>query len=81
MLEAMTNKPTGRTNSRNDAVLAIEQAKRLPGWNLRRGDVQCFELASGDGHAPCMLYVVPAWRWAYRRWYRQAAELQQQATP
>lgn len=60
-----------------DVLLALEQAKRTAGWNMRRGDVQRFTLASMEGHAPCRLYVVPARRWAYRRWERQAAERRQ----
>lgn len=52
-----------------DAVVhAIEQAKRTPGWNNRRGDVQRFELANVYGREPCLLYVVPCRRWAYRHW-------------
>jgi hypothetical protein len=60
----------------DDVMQAIEQAKRTAGWNNRRGDVQRFELANAYGHAPCLLYVVPARRWAYRRWERQAAQWQ-----
>ena len=55
----------------DDVMQAIEQAKRTAGWNNRRGDVQRFELANVYGHEPCLLYVVPARRWAYRRWEQQ----------
>lgn len=57
----------------DDVMRAIEQAQRTAGWNNRRGDVQQFELANLYGHEPCLLYVVPCRRWAYRRWERQAA--------
>lgn len=56
---------------------AIEHAKRTAGWNNRRGDVQIFDLPNRYGHDACRLYVVPARRWAYRRWERQAAERRQ----
>lgn len=42
-----------------DSVLAA--AKRTPGWNWRSSATQRFDL--GD----CVLLVVPARRWAYRR--------------
>lgn len=60
----------------DDVTRAIEQAKRTAGWNNRRGDVQRFALANVQGHEPCLLYVVPARRWAYRRWDRMTAERQ-----
>lgn len=63
----------------DDVVQAIEQAKRTAGWNNRKPDVRRFELENRDlltgqagGHAPCVLYVVPARVWAYRSWERQA---------
>lgn len=62
----------------DDAMQAIEQARRTAGWNNRRGDVQRFELANVYGHEPCLLYVVPARRWAYRQWERLTAERQPQ---
>lgn len=55
---------------------ALAYAERTAGWNNRRGDVQRFELANLHGHEPCLLYVVPARRWAYRRWERLTAERQ-----
>ncbi len=60
----------------DDVVQAIEQAKRTAGWNNRRGEVQRFELVNCYGRKPCLLYVVPCRRWAYRRLERQAAEWQ-----
>ena len=60
----------------DDVTAALAYAERTAGWNNRRGDVQRFELANVYGHEPCLLYVVPARRWAYRRWERQAAEWQ-----
>ncbi|MGH8148222.1 MAG: hypothetical protein ACREPY_18065 [Rhodanobacteraceae bacterium] len=60
----------------DEVLAAIEQAKRKAGWNNRRGDVQRFTLPNRCGHEPCLLYVVPARTWAYRRWERQAAERQ-----
>ena len=62
----------------DDVMQAIEQARRTAGWNNRRGDVQRFELANVYGHEPCLLYVVPARRWAYRQWERLTAERQRQ---
>ncbi|MEO8804129.1 MAG: hypothetical protein ABI304_01975 [Rudaea sp.] len=57
----------------DDVLHALETAKRTAGWNNRRGDVQRFELAKRCGHAHCVLYVVPARRWAYRRLEQNAA--------
>jgi hypothetical protein len=51
---------------------AIEQAKRTQGWNNRCGNVRRFELANLYEYAPCVLYVVPGRRWAYRLNERQA---------
>ena len=59
-----------------DVTAALAYAERTAGWNNRRGEVQRFELANMYGHAPCLLYVVPARRWAYRRWERLTAERQ-----
>ena len=55
---------------------ALAYAERTAGWNNRRGDVQRFELANVYGHEPCLLYVVPARRWAYRQWERLTVERQ-----
>jgi hypothetical protein len=60
-----------KTKLPDDVLHAIEQAKRTQGWNNRRGNVRRFELANLFGHAPCVLYVVPARRWAYRHNERQ----------
>lgn len=60
----------------DDVTAALAYAERTAGWNNRRGDVQRFKLANVYGHEPCLLYVVPARRWAYRRWDRQIAERQ-----
>lgn len=49
---------------------ALAGAARTPGWNNRRGDVKRFTLGC------CRLIVVPARRWAYRRWERQTTERQ-----
>jgi len=57
-------------------LAALERAQRTQGWNNRRDDVQRFELVNVYGRAPCVLYVVPARRWAYRRWERQVQERQ-----
>jgi hypothetical protein len=63
------------TNILPDGVLlALEQAKRTAGWNMRRGDVRRFTLANEYGREACHLYVVPARCWAYRRWERRRAE-------
>ena len=62
----------------DDVMQAIEQAKRTAGWNNRRDDVQRFDLANYYGHEPCLLYVVPARRWAYRQWERRVANGQRQ---
>ena len=62
----------------DDALQAIEQAKRTAGWNNRRADMRRFTLPNRYGHEPCRLYVVPARVWAYRTWERQAAEWQRQ---
>ncbi len=61
-----------------EVTAALAYAERTAGWNNRRGDVQRFELVNVYGHEPCLLYVVPARRWAYRRWERQAAQRQRQ---
>jgi hypothetical protein len=53
---------------------ALAEAERVPGWNNRRRDIRCFELAGSFGHC-CTLYVVPFRRWAYRRIEKQAAAL------
>lgn len=58
----------------HDVIQAIEKAKRTPGWNNRRGDVRRFELVNLYGREPCLLYVVPARRWAYQRWDKLRAE-------
>ncbi|MGH8118341.1 MAG: hypothetical protein ACREPJ_13760 [Rhodanobacteraceae bacterium] len=55
---------------------ALAYAERTAGWNNRRGDVLRFTLPNVYGHEPCLLYVVPARRWAYRAWERQAAARQ-----
>ena len=60
----------------DDVLAALERAQRTQGWNNRRGDVQRFELANGYGRASCLLYVVPARTWAYRRWERRMQERQ-----
>lgn len=60
----------------NDVLTALEQAKCTQGWNNRTGGVRTFELLNCRGHAPCRLYVVPARRWAYRRWERLVQERQ-----
>lgn len=60
----------------DDVTAALAYAERTAEWNYQRSDVQRFELANVYGHAPCLLYVVPARRWAYRRWERLAAERQ-----
>ncbi len=60
----------------DDVLAALEHAKRTQGWNNRRDDVQRFELANMYGHDRCLLYVVPARRWAYRRLERQVHERQ-----
>jgi len=52
---------------------ALAYAARTAGWNNRRGDVRRFNLPNRYRHEPCRLYVVPARRWAYRRWELQAA--------
>ncbi len=62
----------------DDVTAALAYAERTQGWNNRRGDVHRFTLANRYGHEPCLLYVVPARRWASRRWERQAAEWQKQ---
>jgi hypothetical protein len=62
----------------DDVTAALAYAERTAGWNNRRGAVQRFELANRYGHEPCLLYVVPARRWAYRAWERQAAARQRQ---
>jgi hypothetical protein len=62
----------------DDVRAALAYAERTQGWNNRRGDVQRFTLPNRYGHEPCLLYVVPARRWAYRRWERQASQRQQQ---
>ena len=62
----------------DDVAAALAYAERSQGWNNRRGNVQRFELANVYGHEPCLLYVVPARRWAYRRWERLTAERQHQ---
>jgi hypothetical protein len=62
----------------DDVLTAIEQARRTAGWNNRRNEVQRFELANVYGHAPCVLYVVPCRRWAYRRMERCAAQWQRE---
>jgi hypothetical protein len=62
----------------DDVLAALAYADRSPGWNNRRSDVQRFELVNLYGHAPCVLYVVPFRRWAFRRWERQTAEWQHQ---
>lgn len=56
----------------DDVTAALAYAERTAGWNNRRDNVQRFELANVYGHEPCLLYVVPARRWAYWRWNRQA---------
>lgn len=50
-----------------DVVQAIEQARRSAGWNNRKPDVRRFELENRYGRAPCVLFVVPARCWTYRR--------------
>lgn len=45
----------------DDVRIALDAAKRSPGWNSRHRDVRRFELGE------CTLYVVPFRRWAYRR--------------
>lgn len=55
----------------DDVLAALERAQRTQGWNNRRDGVQRFELVNVNGRAPCLLYVVPARTWAYRRWQRQ----------
>ena len=51
-----------------DAIItALRDAERTPGWNARKRDVCRFDL--GD----CVLIVVPARRWIYRRYEQQAA--------
>lgn len=66
----------------DDVLAALEQARRTAGWNNRRGDVQTFALPNPFGHEPCVLYVVPARRWAYRRWEQAtAAYWREQGTP
>ena len=62
----------------DDVTAALAYAERSQGWNNRRGDVQRFTLPTVCGHEPCLLYVVPARRWAYRAWERQAAARQRQ---
>ena len=65
-----------KTTLPDDVTAALAYAERSPGWNNRRDEVQRFELVNVYGHAPCLLYVVPCRRWAYRRWERQTAERQ-----
>lgn len=60
----------------DDVIHALENAKRTAGWNNRQGDAQQFILPNRYGLEPCVLIVVPARRWAYRRWDRQAVESQ-----
>lgn len=55
---------------------ALAKAARTAGWNNRRGDVLAFALPNRWGHEPCLLYVVPARTWAYRRWERQVRQRQ-----
>ena len=45
---------------------ALKAAERTRGWNARLCDVHCFDLGN------CVLIVVPARRWIYRRHERQA---------
>lgn len=62
----------------DDVTAALAYAERTAGWNNRRGDVQRFELVNCYGHEPCLLYVVPARRWAYRRWELAAQDRQRE---
>ena len=55
-----------KTKLPDDALRALAEAGRAPGWNNRSRDVRRFDLAGGFGHG-CTLYVVPFRRWAYRR--------------
>lgn len=50
---------------------ALRAADRGPGWNSRAGDVKRFEIGFEPGR--CVLYVVPAKRWAYRTQEKQRA--------
>jgi hypothetical protein len=59
-------------NLPDDAWQAIQRAQRKAGWQFLRGEVLRFVLETDGKHAPCVLYVVPARRWAYWRWERQA---------
>lgn len=49
-----------KTKLPNDVLVALEQAKRGPGWNNRKPEVRCFDLESRWGEEPCRLLVVPA---------------------
>jgi len=62
----------------DDVLAALERAQRTQGWNNRRDGVHRFHLMNAHGRAPCLLYVVPARRWAYRRWERLVQERQRQ---
>lgn len=62
----------------DNVLAALRDAKRSPGWNNRRDDVQRFTLPNRYGHEPCLLYVVPCRRWAYRRWRKQVAAWQRE---
>lgn len=55
-----------------DLLRALADAGRTAGWNNRRATAQRFTLPGRFGEA-CIVFVVPARCWAYRRQERAAS--------
>ena len=54
----------------DDVMQALANAQRTQGWNNRNPAIRRFEI--GRYGMGCILYVVPARAWAYRRAERDA---------
>jgi len=44
-----------------ELAMAVGEAKRVPGWNFKEGAVRML------GVGACVVFVVPARKWAHRR--------------
>lgn len=61
----------------DDVMQALNAARRTPGWNNRSPAIRRFDI--GRYGLDCILYVVPARAWTYRRAERDAQAWQAHA--